>query len=230
MTQTSEQPERVIRVLLADDHAMFRRGIAQFIGQEADMEVVGEAEDGHQAVEMANRLRPDVAVLDIRMPGLSGVEATGQISGALPDTRVLMLTVYDDEDFLFRSVQAGAFGYLLKEADVEDLLLAIRTVHAGEIFMYPSMAAKFMQDYVRRLQTGEGGDAYESLSGREREVLPMVADGSSTQEIAAALDISPYTVQTYRRRIMRKLNLQTRKELLSYALRRGLIQLEGEPR
>jgi two-component system response regulator NreC len=220
----------VIRVLLADDHAMFRRGIAQFIGQEADMEVVGEAEDGHQAVEMANRLRPDVAVLDIRMPGLSGVEATGQISGALPDTRVLMLTVYDDEDFLFRSVQAGAFGYLLKEADVEDLLLAIRTVHAGEIFMYPSMAAKFMQDYVRRLQTGEGGDAYESLSGREREVLPMVADGSSTQEIAAALDISPYTVQTYRRRIMRKLNLQTRKELLSYALRRGLIQLEGEPR
>lgn len=230
MTQTSEQPERVIRVLLADDHAMFRRGIAQFIGQEADMEVVGEAEDGHQAVEMANRLRPDVAVLDIRMPGLSGVEATGQIAGALPDTRVLMLTVYDDEDFLFRSVQAGAFGYLLKEADVEDLLLAIRTVHAGEIFMYPSMAAKFMQDYVRRLQTGEGGDAYESLSGREREVLPMVADGSSTQEIAAALDISPYTVQTYRRRIMRKLNLQTRKELLSYALRRGLIQLEGEPR
>lgn len=230
MTQTSEQPGRVIRVLLADDHAMFRRGIAQFIGQEADMEVVGEAEDGHQAVEMANRLRPDVAVLDIRMPGLSGVEATGQISGALPDTRVLMLTVYDDEDFLFRSVQAGAFGYLLKEADVEDLLLAIRTVHAGEIFMYPSMAAKFMQDYVRRLQTGEGGDAYESLSGREREVLPMVADGSSTQEIAAALDISPYTVQTYRRRIMRKLNLQTRKELLSYALRRGLIQLEGEPR
>ncbi|MEE8363117.1 MAG: response regulator transcription factor [Dehalococcoidia bacterium] len=230
MTQTSEQPERVIRVLLADDHAMFRRGIAQFIGQEADMEVVGEAEDGHQAVEMANRLRPDVAVLDIRMPGLSGVEATGQISGALPDTRVLMLTVYDDEDFLFRSVQAGAFGYLLKEADVEDLLLAIRTVHAGEIFMYPSMAAKVMQDYVRRLQTGEGGDTYENLSAREREVLPMVADGSSTQEIAGALEISPYTVQTYKRRIMRKLNLQTRKELLSYALRRGLIQLEGEPR
>ena len=229
MTQMPERPERKIRVLIADDHAMFRRGIARFIREEPDMEVAGEAEDGAEAVQAAVRLRPDVVVMDIGMPGVSGIDATGQIVAAIPEARVLMLTVYDRDDFLFRAVQAGAVGYLLKGADIEDLLRAIRAVHAGEIFMYPSMAAKLVRDYVDRLQGGEGRDEYQRLSAREAEVLPLVADDMTNQQIAELLHISPYTVQTHRQRIMRKLNLHSRGELLKYALRRGLIRLEGEP-
>lgn len=229
MTQMPERPAQKIRVLIADDHAMFRRGIARFIREEPDMEVAGEAEDGAEAVQAAVRLRPDVVVMDIGMPGVSGIDATGQIVAAVPEARVLMLTVYDRDDFLFRAVQAGAVGYLLKGADIDDLLGAIRTVHAGEIFMYPSMAAKLMRDYVDRLQGGEGRDEYQHLSAREAEVLPLVADDMTNQQIAELLNISPYTVQTHRQRIMRKLNLHSRGELLKYALRRGLIRLEDEP-
>lgn len=208
---------------------MFRRGIARFIREEPDMEVAGEAKDGAEAVQAAVRLRPDVVVMDIGMPGVSGIDATGQIVAAIPEARVLMLTVYDRDDFLFRAVQAGAVGYLLKGADIEDLLRAIRAVHAGEIFMYPSMAAKLVRDYVDRLQGGESGDEYQRLSAREAEVLPLVADDMTNQQIAELLNISPYTVQTHRQRIMRKLNLHSRGELLKYALRRGLIRLDGEP-
>ncbi len=190
------------------------------------MEVVGEARDGAEAVATALRLRPDVVLMDIGMPGVSGIDATRQITGDAPEVRVVILTVYDREDFLFRALQAGAAGYLLKGADVDDLLRAIRTVHGGEMFVYPRMTTKLVRDYVRRLPGGEGRDEYETLSAREREVLPMLADGRSNQEIAELLSISPHTVQTHRQRIMQKLNLHNRSELLRYALRRNLIHLE----
>jgi two-component system response regulator NreC len=219
------QPRRV-RVLLADDHVLVRKGIARLIRGEPDMEVVGEASDGREAVEAARTLRPDVVLMDIEMAGLSGIDATRQITQAQPESRVLMLTVYDREDFLFRALQAGAAGYVLKGAEVEDLLRAIRTVDAGEVFVYPRMTTKLVRDYLKGVQGGKGPDEYEKLSVREREVMPLLADGRTNDEIAALLHISKYTVQTYRQRIMQKLNLHSRTELLKYALRKGLIRLE----
>ncbi len=224
--QMTENQDPKIRVFLADDHPVVRRGIARIIQEEPDMEVVGEADDGAGAVEATKTLQVDVVVMDIGMPGVSGIDATRQITEAVPDTRVLILTVYDRDDFLFRALQAGAVGYVLKGAEVDDLLRAIRTVHAGEVFVYPRMTTKLVRDYIRGLESGEGQDRYEKLTPREREVLPLLADDNANQEIAEILHISPYTVQTHRQRIMQKLNLHTRGELLKYALRRGLISLE----
>ncbi len=216
-----------IRIFLADDHAVVRRGIARIIEEEEDMEVVGQAGDGVSAVDGIKTLRPDVAIMDIGMPGLSGIEAAKQAVQAVPTVRILILTVYDWDDFLFRALQAGAVGYVLKGADVDDLLRAIRTVHAGEVFVHPQMTTKLVGDYLSRLRSGEGQDEYAKLSAREREVLPLLADGRSNDDISAILSISPYTVQTYRQRVMQKLNLHSRSELLKYALRRGIIRLQS---
>ncbi len=221
-----EQRAKAIRVFLADDHIVVRRGIARIVQAEDDMEVVGEAGDGGEAVKAVQRLRPDVVLMDIGMPGISGIDATRQILEAVPDSRVLILTVYDQEDLLFRAIQAGASGYVLKGATVDEVLSAIRTVHGGEVFIHPSMTAKLMRDYVKSMHGGEAPDEYEKLSPREREVLPLLADGHTNQEIAERLQVSPYTIQTYCQRIMEKLNLHRRTELLKYALRKGLIRLE----
>lgn len=216
----------IIRVFLVDDHTVVRLGIARIIQEEPDMEVVGETADGSQAVEAVRALRPDVVLMDIEMPGVSGIDSTKQIIEAVPDTRVLILTIYDRDDLLFRSLQAGAAGYVLKGAAIDELLGAIRTVHAGDLFIYPRMTTKLVGDYLARLEGGEGRDAYETLTAREREVLPLLAEDRPSHEIAGALSISPFTVQTYRQRIMQKLNLHSRMDLLRYALRRGLIRLE----
>ncbi len=221
-----EREQRKIRVFLVDDHTVVRRGIAHVVQDEADMEVVGEAGDGAEALEAVTALRPDVVLMDIGMPGISGIDAARHIIRAVPEVRVLFLTVYDQDDFLFRALQVGATGYVLKGAEVDELLQAIRTVYSGEVFIPPRMMAKLVRDHVRRLPTGEGQGEYEKLSPREREVLPLPADDRSNQEIAGTLHISPYTVQTYRQRIMQKLNLHSRSELLKYAIRRGLIRLE----
>ena len=214
-----------IRVYLADDHTMVRRGIARLLNEEADMEVVGEAGDGLEAVQGVQQHRPEVVLMDIGMPGLSGIEATRQIVQTVPGVQVLILTVYDQADLLFKALQAGAAGYILKGAEMDDLLRAIRTVRAGEVFIHPQMATRLVQDYLKRLEGGEGQDEYQKLSGREKEILPMLANDLTGQEIAEALHISPYTVQTYRQRIMQKLNLHSRSELMKYALRKGLIRL-----
>lgn len=221
----TEHGGQKIRVYLADDHTIVRRGIARLLDEEADMEVVGEAGDGTEAIQGVQQLRPDVVLMDIGMPGLSGIEATRQIVQTVPGVQVLILTVYDQADLLFRALQAGAAGYVLKGADMDDLLRAIRTVHSGEVFIHPQMATRLVQDYLKRLESGEGQDQYEKLSGREREILPMLADDLMNREIAEVLHISPLTVQTYRQRIMQKLNLHSRSELLKYALRKGLIRL-----
>ncbi len=215
-----------IRILLADDHSMVRHGIARAISDEPDMEVVGESADGAAAVRDAERLQPDVVLMDIGMPGLGGIEATRQITGAMPGVRVLILTIYDRDDFLFRSLEAGASGYILKGAEIDDLFRAIRNVHAGDVFLYSRMATRLVRDYMKRLQGGEGQDDYAKLSAREREVLPLLADDRTNPEIGELLHISPYTVQTYRQRIMQKLNLHSRTELLRYALRKGIITVE----
>lgn len=213
-----------IRVLLADDHAIVRQGVRMILTAEPDIEVVGEAEDGAQAVEMAKKLKPDVAVLDISMPKINGVEATRQILATLPNTHTLTLTMHSDDTYVFQLLKAGASGYVLKNAAATDLVQAIRAARRGEAFLYPSVAKAVVVDYLKRLETGEGREMYDGLTEREKEILTLVAGGAMNQEIAQKLYISIKTVQTHRAHIMEKLNLHDRTMLVRYAIRKGLIE------
>ena len=225
MTVVTNKTDK-IRVLLADDQPIVRRGLALLLREQEDIEVVGEAGDGWEAIESVQWLRPDVVLMDIDMPGLSGIDATQRIVESVPKVSVLILTVHDREDFLFQALQTGALGYVLKSIDVDELMAAIRTVHSGDVFIYPRMATMLVGDYVKRMKADVDKDPYERLSTREREVLPMLADGRTNHDIGDVLHISPNTVQTYRQRIMRKLDLHSKTELLKYALRKRLISLE----
>lgn len=215
-----------IRVLLADDHTVVRQGIRRIIDGESGLRVVAEVGDGVQAVEEALQLRPDVVLMDIGMPRLSGIESARQIAEADPQIRVLMLTVYDQDSFLFQALQVGASGYVLKGADSDELIEAIRTVHEGGVFVHTRMATMLVSDYLSRVRSGERATEYETLTPREKELLPLLADDRPEQEIAELLNLSPTTVRTYRQRVMEKLNLHSKTELLKYALRRGLVSLD----
>lgn len=213
-----------IRVLLADDHAIVREGIKRILAEEPDIEVVGEAGDGLQAVEMAKKLKPDVAILDITMPALNGIEATRQIRSSLPNTHTLTLTMHEDDTYVFQLLKAGAAGYVLKRAAATDLVQAVRAAQRGEAFLYPSVAKAVVADYLKRLNEGEGKEMYDGLTEREKEILTLVADGATNQEIARKLFISIKTVQTHRAHIMEKLDLHDRTKLVRYAIRKGLIE------
>lgn len=226
-TAMSEAVNSKIRVFVVDDHLIIRRGLSLIVQDQQDMVLVGEASDGWEAVESITTMKPDVVLMDIELPGISGVEATKKISESNPNTAVLILTSHEREDLLFQSLRAGAAGYTLKSTDSEDLLAAIRTVNAGEVCISPSMATKLVGDYLDRSGNPEGTDSYSSLSNREREVLPLLAEGHSHQTIATKLQVSPFTVQTYRQRIMRKLDIHSGTDLLRYALRKGLVSLEA---
>ncbi|MCH7786486.1 MAG: response regulator transcription factor [Chloroflexi bacterium] len=215
-----------IRLLIVDDHEVVRTGLRATVSLEEDIEVVAEAEDAQSAVDQAASPRPDVVLMDVRLGKVDGIEACRRIREELPDVAVLMLTSFGDEETVVSAVLAGAVGYLLKNASVEDLLTAIRTINSGDAFICPVMTTKLVGDYVKRTDTSYGEDAHERLSVREREVLPLLAEGRANEEIASLLSVSPYTVQTYRQRIMKKLDLHSRTELLKYALRRGLISLD----
>ncbi len=221
MSQTTTSK---IRVLLADDHAIVRQGVKLILMAEPDIEVVAEAEDGEQAVEMAKKLKPDVAVLDISMPGINGVEATRQIKAALPETHTLTLTMHSDDAYVFQLLKAGASGYVLKNAAATDLVQAVRAARRGEAFLYPSVAKAVVADYLKRLATGEGRETYDGLTEREKEILTLVAEGATNHDIAQRLYISVKTVQTHRAHIMEKLNLHDRTMLVRYAIRKGLIE------
>ena len=220
----SRGPTAKIRVLLADDHAIVREGIKMILAAEPDIEVVGEAADGLQAVETAQKLKPDVAVLDISMPTLNGIEATRQIRSVLPNTHTLTLTMHEDDTYVFQLLKAGAAGYVLKRAAATDLVQAIRAAHRGETFLYPSVAKAVVADYLKRLEEGEGRETYDGLTEREKEILTLVAEGATNQEIARRLFISIKTVQTHRAHVMEKLNLHDRTKLVRYAIRKGLIE------
>ncbi len=213
-----------IRVLLADDHAIVREGVKRILTAEPDLDVVGEAEDGLQAVEQAKKLKPDVAVLDISMPELNGIEATKQIKAALPNTHTIALTMHADDAYVFQLLKAGASGYVLKRAAATDLVQAIRAASRGEAFLYPSVAKAVVSDYLKRLESGEGRETYDGLTDREKEILTLVAEGATNQEIAQKLYISVKTVQTHRAHIMEKLNLHDRTMLVRYAIRKGLLE------
>ena len=219
-----------IRVLLVDDHPILRSGLKLLLGAEPDLVVVGEANAGREAIELTERLRPDVVVMDISMPGLSGLEATRRINDLGLGTRVLILTVHAEEQYLLPVVQAGGSGYVRKSQADTDLLEAIRAVHRGEVFLDPPATKMLLEDYLDRVKAGKESDSYGALSDREREVLKFTAEGYTAQEIADRLILSPKTVDTYRQRVMDKLNLHHRAELVKYALRRGLLQTEDADR
>ena len=212
-----------IRLLLVDDHRVVRLGLTALLQSEPDMEVVGEASNGLEAVALVQELKPDVVIMDISMPEMDGLEATRRIKGTC-DCQVLILTVHAQERYLFPVLKAGAAGYVLKSTVDEELIEAIRTVARGGAFLYPSATRMVLEDYLRHLQSGEEQDTYEQLSEREREVLKLIAFGHTASEVADRLVISPKSAETYRTRVMQKLNLHTRSDLVRYALSHGLMQ------
>lgn len=212
-----------IRVLVADDHTMIRSGLRMLLEREPGFEVVAEASDGRQAIELAESLQPDVAVLDIGMPKLNGIEATRHIVQKLPRTRVVVLSMHSDESYVLRALKSGARGYLLKDSAESDILNSIRAVNEGKAYFSPEISKMLAEDYMRQMQQRGVEDSYELLTAREREILQMLAEGRSNKEISSALNLSLYTVETHRGNILQKLNLHSLPELILYAVRKGII-------
>jgi len=221
---------QLIRILLADDHVMLRQGTAEILRKEADIEVIGEADNGQQATDLALRLRPDIVVMDVRMPVLSGIEATRRIREAMPEVQVLVLTAYDDDQYIFSLLQAGASGYLLKTAPVNELVNAIRLVRSGESPLDPSIARKVVVrmagDQGSRIPIGEEGSSIQALTFREQEVLQLLSRGLNNQAIAEALYVSDRTVQAHLTNIFAKMGVSSRLEAVLTAIRRGWLTLE----
>lgn len=212
-----------LRILLADDHTVVRQGLRKVLEERPEWQVVAEAGNGRDAVRLAEEFRPDVAVVDVAMPLLNGIEATRQITKRAPQTKVLVLSMYSDEAYVTQMLKAGAIGYLLKDSADVDLLQAVQAVSQGKSFLSPAVARLMSDDYAR--QRGENAvDRYESLSEREREIFQLVAEGKTNKEMAALLFISPSTVETHRARIMEKLDLHSAAEIVLYAVRRGVIR------
>ncbi|MHB0866475.1 MAG: response regulator [Thermoleophilia bacterium] len=216
-----------IRLLLADDHAILRSGLVRLLGEQSDIEVVGEAENGREAVQKVQELHPDIVLMDIGMPVMNGMEATKQIKKRDQQVKVLVLTMHDNEEYLFQVLQAGASGYVLKKAADSDLVNAIHVVARGDCFLYPSAAKMVVEDYLEKMKSGsEPTSTFDTLTEREREILKLVAEGYTNREIAESLFISVKTVETHKANIMEKLNLHKRAELVRYAIRKGILQVD----
>ena len=211
------------RIILVDDHAVIRRGLRLLLDQQEDFDVVGEARDGREAVQLAEALRPDVAVMDISMPNLNGIEAARQIVTKQLGVAVVILSLHADEGYVLRALRAGARGYLLKECPPEELIQAIRAASEGKAFFSPVVSRMLVEDYMRQLQDRQMEDTYELLTAREREILQLVAEGKSNKDVANMLKLSPYTVETHRSNILEKLNLHSVPELVLYAVRKRVI-------
>jgi two-component system response regulator NreC len=212
-----------IRILLADDHNVIRKGLRLLLESHPDFTVVAEAADGRQAIEQAAATRPDVVVMDIAMPHLSGTEAAERIVQTLPSTAIVFLSMHSDEGYVLRALKAGAKGYLLKDSAESDLIEAIRAVNAGKAFFSPEVSRMLAEEYVREIKSRGVQDSYELLTAREREVLHLLAEGKSNKNIAGLLNLSLYTVETHRRNLQEKLNFHSLAELILYAVRKGVI-------
>jgi DNA-binding NarL/FixJ family response regulator len=211
------------RILIADDHGVMRKGLRLQLEQHEGFEVVGEASDGREAVKLAEELRPHLVIMDIGMPNLNGVEATAQIVKQNAGTGVIILSMHSDEEYLVRALNAGAKGYLLKESADVDLLRAVEAVSHGKSFFSPAIARMLLDDFVQQLKQRKLGDSYDLLSGREKEILQLLAEGKSNKDVAALLNLSTYTVETHRTHLMQKLDLHSSVELVLYAVRKKII-------
>ncbi len=212
-----------IHLLLVDDHEVVRTGLRMLLESQSDIKILAEASTGAEAIQMASEFKPDVVVMDITLPDITGIEATRRLKERHPEIAVVALTIHEDEQYFFEMLQAGASGYVPKRAAPEDLITAIRAAFAGEIYIYPSLAKALVSDYLGRSRTDPGEASLEALTPREEEVLELLADGLSNDEIAERLVISRHTVARHRENLMGKLNLHSRSELVKYAIRKGLI-------
>jgi two-component system, NarL family, response regulator NreC len=211
------------RLLLVDDHAVVRSGLRMLLENERDMEIIGEASSAHEAIDVALRVKPNVILMDIGLPDLSGIDATREIKKRYPEVSIVALTIHEDEEYFFKMLEAGATGYVPKRAAPEELLTAIRAAATGQVYLYPSLAKLLVRDYLSGGQPSSS-EAQSELTEREHEVLTYLAEGANNGEIATALVISPKTVARHRENIMRKLNLHSRAELVRYAIRKGIIK------
>lgn len=212
-----------IRIVLADDHTILRHGLRLVLERQRDFAVIGEADNGREAVDLAIRENPDIVIMDIAMPLMNGIEAAKRIHEERLKTAVVILSMHLDEGYILKALRAGARGYLLKDSAETDLIQAIRVVSAGKAFFSPAVSKVLADDYVRQLQHQNVEDPYDLLTARERELLQLVAELKSTKDIAALLNLSPHTVDTHRGRLMQKLNVHSIPELIMYAMRRGVI-------
>ena len=211
-----------IKIVVVDDHALMRDGIRAILKLCGDMEVLGEAADGREALERVQELQPDVVVMDISMPNMDGMEATRRLKKKYPKIKVLALTQYENREYVFSAIKAGVDGYLPKKAAGSELATAIRALHRGEAFLYPSAAAALIKDYLRQATE----EPYDQLTSREREILKLIAEGRTSQEIADLLSISLKTALGHRTKIMQKLDIHNRTELIKYAMHKGLVVME----
>jgi two-component system, NarL family, response regulator NreC len=214
-----------IRVLLAEDHTIVRQGIVALLGAESDIEVVGEASNGLEAIELAKKLSPEVILMDIGMRQLNGLEATRAIKKLFPSMKILVLTMYENEEWIFQILKAGASGYLIKDSAMTDLTSALRAVYQGDSYLSPSISKMVIEEYIRKAESGEKKGVEDPLSGREREILQLIAEGNSVPQISSLLCISKKTVEAHKTHIMEKLNIHDKVGLIKYAIRNGLAKL-----
>ena len=212
------------RLLLVDDHAVVRSGLRMLLENESDMEIIGEAGSAAEALQAVERLQPDIVLLDIGLPDISGIEVARQVKQRSPATAIVALTIHEDEEYFFKMLEAGAVGYVPKRAAPEELIQAIHAAASGEVYLYPSLAKLLVKDFLTSEGGGRSTRALDGLTDREQEVLGLLAEGEGNPEIADRLGISPKTVSRHRENIMRKLNLHSRSELVKYAIRKGIIQ------
>jgi len=213
-----------IRLLLVDDHAVVRSGLRMLLENEADLVLIGEAGSGQQALDLVDQLKPDVVIMDITLPDMSGIEVARRLKQAHPKIAVVALTIHEDQQYFFEMLRVGASAYVPKRAAPDDLITAIRAAHRGETYIYPSLARLLVNDFLERVGDGEETAAMSGLTPREQEVLSLLAEGKTNDEIAAELVISPHTVARHRENLMGKLGLHNRSELVKYAIRKGLIK------
>ena len=216
-----------IKLLMVDDHEIVRAGLRMLLQAQPDIQIVGEADNGRDAVAKARELQPDIVLMDISLPDIDGFEATRQIKRALPNIAILALTMHESDEYFFKMLNAGASGYVPKKAAPTDLVTAIHMIHEGGVFLYPALAKSLVRDYMGRASETGAKEALGGLTDREQEVLKLIADGLTNQEIGTRLTISVKTVERHRANIMGKLNLHSRTELVKYAIRKGLIDVEG---
>jgi two-component system response regulator NreC len=222
---TGRNDAHMVTLVLVDDHLIFREGLRALLAGEPDLQVVGEAGDGLEAIQLVERLQPNVLVLDLMMPGLNGHEVACQVSQRVPATRIVVLSMHTNEAYVLRALKSGAAGYVLKGSGATELIQAIREVAQGRRYLSPPLSERAIETYIQKAQ-GSSLDLYETLTTREREVLQLAAQSCSHADIASQLSISPRTVETYRANVMRKLGLRTQTDLIRYALRHGILPMD----